>query len=147
MNNPTSNPASTVRIGDWDSQKDAARPIRLTVFVEEQKVPAELEMDHMDAVCVHAVAYNAAGQAVGTGRLLPDGHIGRMAVLAAARGSGVGGQLLQALMAHAHARGDRVLALSAQTHAAAFYQQHGFVIEGDEFFEAGIAHINMVYRY
>jgi predicted GNAT family N-acyltransferase len=138
---------STVQIGDWDSQKDAARPIRLTVFVEEQKVPAELEMDHMDAVCVHAVAYDAAGKAVGTGRLLPDGHIGRMAVLASARGSGVGGLLLQALMAYAHARGDRLLALSAQTHAAPFYQRHGFVIEGEEFFEAGIAHINMVYRY
>ncbi|WP_374361277.1 GNAT family N-acetyltransferase [Pseudoduganella danionis] len=137
----------SVTVGDWPSLKEQAQAIRMEVFVQEQNVPAELEMDQMDAVCIHAIAYDGAGVAVGTGRLLPDGHIGRMAVRKNARGSGVGGQLLQALMARAHARGDRVLALSAQTHAAPFYQRHGFVIEGDEFFEAGIAHINMVYRY
>ncbi|MFC0170366.1 GNAT family N-acetyltransferase [Pseudoduganella danionis] len=137
----------SVTVGDWPSLKEQAQAIRMEVFVQEQQVPAELEMDQMDAVCIHAIAYDGAGVAVGTGRLLPDGHIGRMAVRKSARGTGVGGQLLQALMARAHARGDRVLALSAQTHAAPFYQRHGFVIEGDEFYEAGIAHINMVYRY
>lgn len=136
-----------VTVGDWASQKALSQPIRMEVFVQEQNVPAELEMDQMDAVCLHAIAYNGAGQPVGTGRLLPDGHIGRMAVRKVARGAGVGGLLLQALMAQAHARGDRVLALSAQSHAAPFYERHGFVIEGDEFYEAGIAHINMVYRY
>ncbi|MYN45739.1 GNAT family N-acetyltransferase [Pseudoduganella sp. FT93W] len=137
----------SVTVGDWPSLKEQAQAIRMEVFVQEQNVPAELEMDQMDAVCIHAIAYDGAGVAVGTGRLLPDGHIGRMAVRKSARGTGVGGQLLQALMARAHARGDRVLALSAQSHAAPFYQRHGFVIEGDEFYEAGIAHINMVYRY
>jgi predicted GNAT family N-acyltransferase len=137
----------SVTVGDWPGLKEQAQAIRMEVFVQEQNVPAELEMDQMDAVCIHAIAYDGAGVAVGTGRLLPDGHIGRMAVRKSARGSGVGGQLLQVLMARAHARGDRVLALSAQTHAAPFYQRHGFVIEGDEFYEAGIAHINMVYRY
>lgn len=136
-----------VTVGDWASQQALSQPIRMEVFVQEQNVPAELEMDQMDALCLHAIAFNAAGEAVGTGRLLPDGHIGRMAVRKVARGTGVGGLLLQALMAQAHARGDRVLALSAQTHAAPFYQRHGFVVEGDEFYEAGIAHINMVYRY
>lgn len=136
-----------VTVGDWASQKALAQPIRMEVFVQEQNVPAELEMDQMDAVCLHAIAYNAAGEPVGTGRLLPDGHIGRMAVRKMARGAGVGGLLLQALMAQAHARGDRVLALSAQSHAAPFYERHGFVIEGEEFYEAGIAHINMLYRY
>ncbi|USX24316.1 GNAT family N-acetyltransferase [Oxalobacteraceae bacterium OTU3CINTB1] len=136
-----------IRSGDWNVLQEDARMIRFEVFVEEQKVPAELEMDAMDAVCLHAVAYDAAGTPVGTGRLLPDGHIGRMAVRKSGRGAGVGGALLQTLMAQARARGDRQVVLSAQSHAAPFYQRHGFAIEGDEFFEAGIAHINMRYIF
>lgn len=132
-----------IRYGDWDTLRTDAKTIRLEVFVEEQKVPAELEMDDMDAVCLHAVAYDAAGVPVGTGRLLPDGHIGRMAVRKQARGSGIGGALLQGLMAQARARGDRAVVLSAQTHAAPFYLRHGFAISGEEFFEAGIAHVEM----
>jgi predicted GNAT family N-acyltransferase len=137
----------TLRFGDWTVLNQDAKIIRFEVFVEEQKVPAELEMDHMDAVCLHAVAYDAAGTPIGTGRLLPDGHIGRMAVRKGARGTGVGGALLQALMAQAKARGDRQVMLSSQTHAAPFYERHGFQIEGDEFFEAGIAHINMAHTF
>lgn len=136
-----------IRIQDWTALGVDAGAIRLEVFVEEQKVPAELEMDHMDAVCVHAVAYDAGGRPIGTGRLLPDGHIGRMEVRKSARGTGVGGALLRALMAQARARGDRQVELSSQTHAAPFYQRHGFTIEGDEFFEAGIAHINMRHKF
>lgn len=132
-----------IKLGDWGTLSADAKAIRTEVFVEEQGVPAELEMDSMDALCLHAVAYEADGTPVGTGRLLPDGHIGRMAVRKSARGSGVGGELLQALMVHAKARGDLLVALSAQTHAAPFYQRHGFAIEGEEFYEAGIAHINM----
>lgn len=136
-----------IRTGDWTALNADAKLIRFEVFVEEQKVPAELEMDHMDAVCLHAVAYDADGTPVGTGRLLPDGHIGRMAVRLTARGSGVGGALLQVLMAQARARGDKQVVLSAQSHAAPFYERHGFAIDGDEFFEAGIAHINMQYTF
>ncbi|MRW84721.1 GNAT family N-acetyltransferase [Pseudoduganella sp. FT26W] len=132
-----------IKLGDWGTLNADAKLIRFEVFVEEQNVPAELEMDQMDAVCLHAVAYDADGTPIGTGRLLPDGHIGRMAVRKIARGSGVGGELLQALMAQARARGDQYVALSAQTHAAPFYERHGFAIEGEEFYEAGIAHINM----
>lgn len=136
-----------IRTGDWTVLHADAKLIRFEVFVEEQQVPAELEMDHMDAVCLHAVAYDASGMPVGTGRLLPDGHIGRMAVRRVARGSGVGGALLQVLMAQARARGDRQVVLSAQSHAAPFYERHGFAIDGEEFFEAGIAHINMQYTF
>ena len=132
-----------ITLGDWGTLSADAKAIRTEVFVEEQGVPAALEMDNMDVVCLHAVAYDADGTPVGTGRLLPDGHIGRMAVRKIARGSGVGGALLQALMTQAKARGDHHVALSAQTHAAPFYQRHGFAIEGEEFLEAGIAHINM----
>jgi predicted GNAT family N-acyltransferase len=143
----TANAQYDIRFGDWTTLSADARTIRFEVFVEEQKVPAELEMDHMDAVCVHAVAYDAAGTPIGTGRLLPDGHIGRMAVRKAGRGTGVGSALLQGLMAQARTRGDRQVALSSQTHAAQFYERHGFTIDGDEFFEAGISHINMQYTF
>lgn len=88
-------PQYDIRFGDWSVLDKDAKTIRFEVFVEEQKVPAELEMDHMDAVCLHAVAYDGAGTPIGTGRLLPDGHIGRI----------------------------------------------------DEFFEAGIAHINMRHTF
>jgi predicted GNAT family N-acyltransferase len=136
-----------VRFGDWTQLQDDAKPIRMEVFVQEQNVPAELEMDDNDAVCLHAVAYNAQGQAVGTGRLLPDGHIGRMAVRRTARGTGVGGALLRGLMAQAQARGDEKVMLSAQTHAAEFYLAHGFAADGDVFVEAGIPHIAMHYYF
>lgn len=140
MNTPD---PTTIRLGDWTSLQADAKAIRFDVFVDEQKVPAEIELDAMDAVCLHAVAYDGAGGALGTGRLLPDGHIGRMAVRAAARGLGIGSALLEALMGQARARGDRQVVLSAQTHAAPFYQRHGFTIDGPEFFEAGIAHVQM----
>ena len=127
----------------WDALGTDARAIRFDVFVDEQKVPPDIELDDMDALCLHGVAYDQSGAAVGTGRLLPDGHIGRMAVIKAARGTGVGGAIIKALMQHARTRGDDHVLLSAQTHAAPFYAQHGFVQEGDEFGEAGIAHVQM----
>nr|WP_315393331.1 GNAT family N-acetyltransferase [uncultured Duganella sp.] len=136
-----------IRLGDWSTMGADAKAIRLEVFVEEQQVPAELEMDSMDALCLHAVAYDAAGAPIGTGRLLPDGHIGRMAVRKDARGTGVGGALLRALMEQAKARGQRQVLLSSQTHAAPFYERHGFTSEGDEFVEAGIAHLNMRHAF
>ena len=136
-----------ITLGDWGTLSADAKALRTEVFVEEQGVPAELEMDSMDALCLHAVAYDADGTPVGTGRLLPDGHIGRMAVRKAGRGTGVGSALLKGLMTQARARGDKQVVLSSQSHAAPFYQRHGFTVDGDEFFEAGIAHINMQYTF
>jgi predicted GNAT family N-acyltransferase len=126
----------------WESARKHAAPIRYTVFVEEQGVPRDIELDEMDPRCIHAVAFEDH-KAVATGRLLPDGHIGRMAVLKEWRGRGIGGQILNALMNEARARGDREVALSAQVHATAFYRAHGFVEEGAEYLEAGIAHRDM----
>ena len=123
----------------WEEARALAAPIRFEVFVREQRVPAELEMDAMDAQCLHALAFH--GQvAVGTGRLLPDGHIGRMAVLRQFRKRGIGGAMLKRLIEAARARGDREVALSAQVHALPFYRAHGFVEEGPRYEEAGIAH-------
>ncbi|ARP82453.1 GNAT family N-acetyltransferase [Bordetella genomosp. 8] len=139
-----SQPSITVVVGDWTRLRDDAGAVRHAVFVVEQNVPPEIEMDEYDAVCVHALAYDADGAALGTGRLLPDGHIGRMAVHRRARGMGVGARLLQALVEAARAGGHRKLMLNAQTHARGFYEGQGFVVEGDEFMEAGIPHVAMV---
>ncbi len=133
----------TIRLGDWATLGQDATAIRFEVFVDEQKVPAEIELDDMDAVCLHAVAYDEAGKAIGTGRLLPDGHIGRMAVRQPGRGTGVGGAILTLLMDKARARGDAAVVLNAQTVAAPFYARHGFVQLGEQFEEAGIAHVEM----
>lgn len=133
----------TIRLGDWATLGQDATAIRFEVFVDEQKVPAEIELDDMDAVCLHAVAYDEAGKAIGTGRLLPDGHIGRMAVRQPGRGTGVGGAILTLLMDKARARGDAAVVLNAQTVAAPFYARHGFVQLGEVFEEAGIAHVEM----
>jgi predicted GNAT family N-acyltransferase len=139
--------AHEIRFGDWNSLQHDAKAIRMEVFVVEQNVPAELEMDDNDAACLHAVAYGAAGAPIGTGRLLPDGHIGRMAVRKVARGTGIGGALLLGLMAQARLRGHQTVVLGAQTHAAPFYEKHGFAIVGDQFFEAGIPHVEMAHTF
>jgi predicted GNAT family N-acyltransferase len=138
---------SQVTIGAWATQKSGAQAVRYEVFVVEQKVPLEMEWDEMDAVCMHALASDAGGHVVATGRLLPDGHIGRMAVLEVARGQGIGSAILLALMAEAKLRGDRTVMLNAQTQAESFYRHHGFVREGEEFMEAGIPHIHMRHKF
>jgi predicted GNAT family N-acyltransferase len=131
-----------IELLDWESARAQASRIRLAVFVEEQRVPAEIEMDEHDAASVHALAY-LDGAAVGTGRLLPDGHIGRMAVLKAQRGRGVGAAILVRLIEEARRRGMRAAVLSAQTHALGFYRKHGFEARGAVYMEAGIPHQEM----
>ena len=126
----------------WERARAYAAPIRFAVFVEEQRVPAEIELDGMDAKSLHAVAFGNRFP-VGTGRLLPDGHIGRMAVLKDWRGRGVGSLILKELVDAARNRGDREIVLSAQVHATAFYRAHGFVEEGAEYMDAGIPHVDM----
>ncbi|VCU70886.1 putative N-acetyltransferase YjcF [Pigmentiphaga humi] len=130
--------------GSWDELQTDASSIRQAVFVDEQSVPLELEYDDADAVSLHVVAYDGRGRPVGTGRLLPDGHVGRMAVHRHARGLGVGGAVLDALIEQARQRGHTQLLLHAQTRAQAFYETRGFHAEGDEFLEAGIVHVLMV---
>ena len=120
-------PRPTLRLGDWATLGAEATTLRMAVFVQEQGIPAELEVDEMDALALHAVAYGPQGQAVATGRLLPaqagQARVGRMA---------------------ARARGDREVLLHAQSSAAAFYRRAGFVAQGEPFDEVGIAHITMV---
>ena len=131
-----------IELLDWERARVHATPIRFEVFVEEQRVPAELEMDAIDANCLHALAFTG-GKAVGTGRLLPDGHIGRMAVLREWRGRSVGSSILAALIEAARRRGDLEVVLAAQVRAVPFYIAHGFAEEGPVYEEAGIPHQDM----
>jgi len=131
-------------LGTWDKLHDDAMVVRRDVFIVEQSVPEDIELDNMDAVSLHAVAYADDGSPVGTGRLLPDGHIGRMAVRRHARGAKIGTRLLQALIKQARQLGHRQVALHAQSHARGFYEAHDFYAQGPTFIEANIPHLLML---
>lgn len=133
----------TVETADWSRDEAELYTVRRSVFVEEQQVPETLERDAFDPLSQHVVARDSAGQAIATGRLLPDGHIGRVAVLRQWRGRGVGLALMQALLELARARGFGEVVLNAQTAVIPFYQRLGFQAEGAEFMDAGIAHRRM----
>jgi len=144
MPNMAATPGFAVREVEWGSARELLRAVRRAVFVEEQHVPEELEWDDEDARSRHVVAVASDGSPVGTGRLLRDGHIGRMAVLKPWRGRGVGSAMMESLVRLARQAGHDALVLHAQTHAAGFYGRHGFVAQGEEFMEAGIPHVLMV---
>jgi predicted GNAT family N-acyltransferase len=127
----------------WQRDTGRLSAIRRTVFIEEQGVPEALEWDEHDASALHWLAVLADGTAIGCARLLPDGQLGRMAVLPAWRGSGVGRALLTAAMRAARAAGHVSLRLSAQIHAVGFYAAAGFIAEGAVYEEAGIPHVAM----
>lgn len=132
----------TLELTRWQDNEPDLRAVRTAVFIEEQSIPEEDEWDEMDAVCVHLVA-RLEGRAVGTGRLLPDGRIGRMAVRKEARGTGLGSAILRRLMAAASAAGHAESVLNAQVAVMPFYAAHGFQPEGEVFDECGIPHQRM----
>lgn len=133
----------SVNIVDWNTCRALLHAVRRMVFIEEQRVPEELEWDEADGQCVHALACDHAGRPIGTGRLLPSCHIGRMAVVQAWRTRGVGSAILLLLVEEARRRGCGTVRLSAQTHALGFYEKHGFCAAGDVFLDAGIPHRSM----
>lgn len=135
--------AFDLRDADWANDGDALRHVRRFVFIDEQQIPESLEWDDDDPMSLHALAVNSEGSPIATGRLLQDGHIGRIAVLREWRGHGVGAALFQHLLHAAEQRGHRALYLNAQIHAVGFYAKYGFVPAGPEFIEAGIPHIEM----
>lgn len=116
--------------------------LRHEVFVVGQDVPEELERDELDAVSDHAVAV-VDDEVVGTGRLLPDGTIGRMAVSPAVRGQGIGAAVLTVLEERARERGLAAVELHAQVHALGFYDRYGYVPFTEVYLEAGIEHRSM----
>lgn len=132
----------SLRRADWQHDQGILRRLRETVFVNEQGVPADIEWDGKDASAEHAIA-ELEGEPVACGRLMPDGKIGRMAVLPEARNKSIGAQVMTALIDLAMRQGLRSVYLHAQSHAAGFYTRQAFVQEGDAFVEAGIDHIAM----
>lgn len=133
---------TTIRRAQWPEEESLLRQLRQAVFVEEQGVPPEIEWDGRDAEASHVLALRN-GRPLGCGRLLPDGKIGRMAVLPSERGRGIGHRLLEALLDTASEAGLEEVYLHAQQHAADFYRRAGFVPTGAPFEEAGIPHVAM----
>lgn len=141
-------PMVTVKLGEWALLGADAHRIRHEVFVEEQRIPAEMEWDAADEGCLHAVAYNRFGRALATGRLLEHvpgvAKIGRMAVERGMRSGRIGREVLDALMREGRSRGYREVLLHAQLAAISFYGRAGFLERGERFEEAGIGHVEMV---
>jgi predicted GNAT family N-acyltransferase len=144
---PCTQPLGTLRLGSWSELHDAASAVRTDVFVREQGIPAEMEWDAQDAVCVHVVLFTPPGTPVATARLLPSEKgvslVGRVAVLSALRGQYAGVAVMRALMREAQRRGDNCLQLHAQQSAQGFYARLGFVVQGEPFDEVGIPHVTM----
>jgi predicted GNAT family N-acyltransferase len=129
-----------LRIARWPKDINPLREIRTTVFIDEQHVGQEEEWDGLDDQALHILALDRNEKPIGTGRLLPDGRIGRMAVLIAWRGKGVGAEILKMLMHEARSRDHAQVRLAAQVHAIPFYEKFGFEAYGEEFMDAGIPH-------
>ncbi|MCC5867670.1 MAG: GNAT family N-acetyltransferase [Gammaproteobacteria bacterium] len=133
----------TVTTASWDTDRADLMHVRRRVFIDEQRVPEALEWDDDDAICIHVLAWDPKRDAVGTARLHPSGRVGRVAVLKEHRGSGVGMLLMTALISLAGREEIGRLVLHSQVQALGFYRRLGFVPFGEEFLEAGIAHIGM----
>ena len=129
-------------ICDYESNIKEICAIRYNVFVEEQKVPEELEIDGLDDKAKHVLAFVDSVQ-IGTGRILSDGHIGRLAVLKDYRGLGIGKLIMKDLIKWAQNMNLEKVWLSSQWHAHSFYLDLGFVCVGEIYIEAGIDHIKM----
>ena len=132
-----------VDAADYAADRDALRAVREAVFVREQGVPLELELDAQDPDCLHVLARDADGRPIGTGRLTPAHTLGRMAVLPQWRGRGVGATMLAALTGLARERRWNAIELHAQVDAIGFYLRHGYLPIGPRYMEAGIEHQSM----
>ena len=144
---------TVVRRAESDDDVAGALYVRYVVFVEEQGVPVDLERDENDATADHVVAVSR-GSYVGAGRLVVEepgyhgldvslgrvGHLGRLAVMPEARGSGVGSMLVRQIEACAGVRGLRVVYLGAQSYVTKFYEGLGYQVFGEAFDDAGIEH-------
>lgn len=143
-NNVNEPPEFHVDRVSWKDAENDLRALRETIFIQEQKVPPELEWDGRDEECIHLLARDNNGHAIGTARMTSDGQIGRMAVLHPWRNKGIGSKMLTALTTIARARQLPRVKLDAQIQAIEFYQRHEFVPQGEIFMDAGIPHQHMV---
>lgn len=135
-----------IGVAETSSQLEQCYDIRRAVFVGEQGVPLELELDDKDAVATHFLMTSAGESAIGTARFYEKdsaAKIGRVAILREWRGRGLGVLLMAAVLAEARRQGYRQAMLDSQTYAIPFYERLGFVAEGPEFDDAGIPHRHM----
>lgn len=135
-----------VVIAQTPTDREACFDIRMEVFVREQAVPPELELDEYDETATHFLLRGEDGTPQATARLVNKGgtaKIGRVAVVQKERGKGIGLTLMQAVLDEARRQGFEEAVLDSQTYAIPFYERLGFVAEGDEFDDAGIPHFTM----
>jgi predicted GNAT family N-acyltransferase len=133
-----------LRVVNWEEEASALRSVRTEVFIHEQQVPVHLEWDEFDAISMHVLALTSDEQPIGTVRLLPNGYIGRMAVLKEWRRKGIGSAMMSKVLEEINNRGIQEIMLNAQTIAIRFYEKFGFQVCGEEFMDAGILHIKMI---
>jgi YbgC/YbaW family acyl-CoA thioester hydrolase len=144
-------PMVNVRCGAWADLQQPASAVRHAVFVQEQGFAWDIEIDAHDATATHAVLFNRLGRPLATGRMFASGQpgvaqIGRVAVERVLRGSGLGEQIMRALMDAARQQGFAQVLLHSQTTAQPFYARLGYTPQGEPFMEEGVPHITMVLR-
>jgi len=128
--------------GSWQDLKKYAKPIREEVFIQEQNIAEVDEWDELDEVSIHFIAFEDE-KAVATARLLSNNSIGRVAVLEICRGKNIGFRLMAEIIQFAKENQRQFLQLSAQVYAVSFYEKLGFKIEGSDYLDCGIPHIDM----
>ncbi|OTG77932.1 GNAT family N-acetyltransferase [Acinetobacter terrae] len=132
----------TIRTGHWDELQNDAKLIREQVFIQEQQIPVADEWDAEDAISLHFVVYDQ-DHPIATARLLQNNSVGRVAVLKSHRGVGIGKLLMQQIIQQAKHEQRKFLKLSSQVHAIQFYVGLGFKVEGEQYLDCGIPHIDM----
>lgn len=128
--------------GGWEQLEKDAKLIREQVFIQEQGIAPEDEWDDLDATVLHFIVYDCE-RPIATARLLPQHSVGRVAVLLSYRKQGVGKILMHYIIDYARQQNLPYLKLSAQTYVTAFYEALGFVVQGEEYLDCGIPHIDM----
>lgn len=136
----------TVSLVCWHDGEPLLKSVREAVFIREQGVAAGLEWDGNDDSCRHALALSLQGDAIGCGRMLPDGHIGHIAVLPQWRKRKVGTAIVEALLDYARAHDYQQISVDAQPQYVPFYRNHGFVEQGEAFMDGGIQRIKMALK-
>ena len=137
----------SIATANWDQDQQALIRLRTEVFVVEQKVPVEIELDGLDPNCMHVKAFidkEYDREVIGTGRLKPDGFIGRMCVLSQYRQQQIGTRMLNLLIQLAVEQNYPGVSLNSQSYAIPFYEKCNFIIDSDEFIDAGIPHRRMI---
>lgn len=131
-----------IKQGHWDQLQQDAKLIRTQVFICEQGITEADEWDDQDVISQHFVIYDQ-DQPIATARLLENNSVGRVAVLKAYRGQGLGQMIMLEIISYAQKQRRSVLTLSSQVHAISFYEKLGFTVQGNSYDECGIPHIEM----